>query len=141
MFLISKNLEYRNTSIKTPDQEMILQSTIRKSPQVDFSKHANELFVGLKERLQQSCDVTDLKPLSDSSAPFSEWTSSINCPKYKSTGVIVIVDADPMNTYLFIYQISNSLPHGSMIKKLSEMIKICYKKGGKDSDCYFLLSS
>lgn len=138
---VSKNLQYQNTSVKAPNQEMILQSAIRKSAAVDFSKHANELFAGLKERLQQSCDVTNLTPLTDSSVPFSEWTSAINCKKFDSTGVIAIVDADPATTYIFIYQISNTLPHDNMLKKLAGMIKVCYKKDEKDSDCYFLLSS
>ena len=92
---------------------------------------SNTLTTSLNE-----CQVSELRQISSNSTPFKEWASDFQCGETKSS--ILIVDADPANIYLFTYTVNTSTPN--MMKKLQEMVKICYKKGEKDSDCYSISS-
>ena len=133
---IIKHLEYRNVSLTSPSFEILNQMTILKPSKQAGDQVVNEIFRGLTETIKKECQVSELRQISSNSSRFKEWASDFQCGQTKSS--ILIVDADPANIYLFTYTVNTSTPN--MMKKLQEMVKICYKKGEKDSDCYSISS-
>lgn len=136
---ISKTLEFKNVAVKPPAYELIIHSTILKMQNADAMQNVNGLFGSLKEGFQGKCAVQKLNSVPNKDhLPFNEWVSYFQCESTHMVGMILIVDADPKSIYLFTYHMTNALPHDNMLKNLTEMIKICYKKNVNDNDCYFL---
>lgn len=125
-----------NDTLHALDIQQITYSILKKDNQ-DVEKNMNQLYATLKNNLQmKDCAVGDLKFVTTDSVPFKEWAGHYQCQSKNIIGTIVMVDADPVNMYLFSYQISASLPQDK--NNLVSMIQICYKKDPQPK-CYFLL--
>jgi hypothetical protein len=135
----SINFQLKNKLLQAPNIEIITYSILKKADN-NAEANVNGLYSGLKDSLQNkgNCIISELKVITNNRMPFKEWVSYYQCPSHHLVGMIVIADADPVNMYLFSYQISANLPHENMLNKLADIVKICYKKN-PDPTCYFLL--
>lgn len=132
----SMNFLVKNNTLHAPDIEQINYSILRKENN-DVEKKVNQLYATLNQQIKD-CKVSNLQSITTNSIPFKEWIAHYRCPANNLIGIFIIVDADPVNMYLFSYQMSASQTNNTMLSKLVSMIQICYKKN-PDPTCYFLL--